>query len=189
MVVPLPRPMIALSIGITTWIPGLQTLAAPAVAKIHFTPPLATAKTIQVTEVVWEAKDGPTPGPLQKGGTMTFCIERPDKFRVGWKESDPTKPASYYVSDGTTMVGYDGKQVRSQPTARAEWPFPMMGLLNNMPGPVSAVSAVRDGKKILLAVQATAAGRSEYWFDPKTHLLIQDMMFLTDVSDLAGKNH
>lgn len=49
MVLPLLRPMIALSIGITTWIPGLQALAAPTVATINFTPPLATAKTIQVT--------------------------------------------------------------------------------------------------------------------------------------------
>ena len=87
MVVPLLRPMIALSIGVTTWMPGMQALAAPAVATINFTPPLATAKTIQVTEVVWEAKDGPTPGPLHQTVTLTFRVERPDKFRVEMKES------------------------------------------------------------------------------------------------------
>ena len=179
MVVPLLRPMMALSIGVTTWMPGMQALAAPAVATINFTPPLATAKTIQVTEVVWEARDGPTPGPLHQTVTLTFRVERPDKFRVEMKESGPAKPASYYISDGQTLVGYDGKRLRSQPTARAEWPFPVMGLLNNMPGPVSAIPAVRDGKKILLAVQASAADRSEFWFDPKTHLLVRWLMFVT----------
>ncbi|MGI4792173.1 MAG: LolA family protein [Janthinobacterium lividum] len=157
----------------------LPCFAAPTGTTINFTPPLASAKTIQVTEVVWEAQNGPTPGPLQKGGTITFHIQRPDKFRVEWKESNPSKLMSYYVSDGKTLVGYDGKQVRSQPTARAEWPFPMMGLLNNAPGPVSAVPAVRSGKQVLLAIRPSPSGRQEFWFDPKTHLLVQDTMFLT----------
>jgi outer membrane lipoprotein-sorting protein len=158
---------------------GISALAAPTGTAVNFTPPLAAARTIQVTEIVWEAQNGPTPGPLQKGGTMNFRIERPDKFRVEMKASRPGQPVSYDISDGKTMVGYDGKRVRSQPTARAEWPFPMVGLLNNSPGPVSAVSAVRDGKPILLAVRASSSGREEFWFDPKTHLLIRSMMFLT----------
>ncbi len=168
----------AFSVGIAAWRPGLQVLSAAAEPTINFTPPLAAAKTIQVTERVWGAADGPTPGPLHPVGTMTFRIQRPDKFRVEMKESDPTKPATYCISDGQTMVAYDGKQIRSQPTARAEWPFPMVGLLHNMPGPVSAVPAVRDGKKILLAVQGNAASRNEYWFDPTTHLLVRWLMFL-----------
>ena len=171
--------MTALSIVILTSLASIPVLAAPTGAAINFTPPLAAAKTIQVTEIVWEAQNGPTPGPLQKGGTMTFRIERPDKFRVEWKNSKPGQPMSYYISDGQTMVGYDGKQRRSQPTARAEWPFPMMGLLNNSPGPVSAIPAVRNGKKILLAVKAGGPARTEFWFDPKTHLLVRDMMFMT----------
>ena len=156
----------------------LPSLAAPTEATLHFTPPLVSAKTIQVTEVVWEARNGPTPGPLQKGGTLTFRIERPDKFRVEWKESDPLKPMSYSLSDGKTMLNYDGQKTRSQPTARAEWPFPMMGLLNNAPGPVSATHAVRGGRQVLLAVRPSPFGRQEFWFDPKTHLLIRDMMFM-----------
>ena len=179
MVAHLLHPMIALSVGILAWLPGFQVLAAPPGGTIHFTPPLATAKTIQVTEVVWEAKNGPTPGPLHKSGIITFRIQRPDKFRVEMRQSNLAKPTSYFISDGQTMVGYDGKEPRSQPTAHAEWPFPMMGLLNNMPGPVSTVPAVRDGKKILLAVQGDTASRNEYWFDPKTHLLVRWMMFLT----------
>lgn len=175
-------PMIVPGTLISACLSGLPlwpAFAAPAGGTTNFTSPLAVAKTIQVTEIVWEAQNGPTPGPLQRGGTMTFRIERPNKFRVEWKESDPTKPVVYYVSDGKTMVGYDGKQTHSQPTASAEWPFPMMGLLNNAPGPVSAVPAVRGGRQVLLAVRPSPAGRQEFWFDPKTHLLIRDMMFLT----------
>lgn len=171
--------MIVSGAVVSAYLAGLPILAAPAGATVNFTPPLATAKTIQVTEVVWEAQNGPTPGPLQKSGTMIFRIERPDKFRVEMKQSKPGQPVPYYVSDGKTMVGFDGKQVRSQPTARADWPFPMMGLLNNAPGPVSAVSAVRGGKQVLLAVRPSPSGREEFWFNPKTHLLTQYMMFLT----------
>lgn len=158
---------------------GRPLLAAPASKPITITPPLASAKTIQVTETVWEAKDGPTPGPLQKAGVMTFSIERPSKFRVEMKQSVPGQPASLYVSDGTTLTGREGGQVRSQPTDRAEWPLPMMGLLNNAPGPVTAVPAIRGGRRVLLAVRSSPPGRQEFWFDPKTHLLIQDRMFLT----------
>lgn len=171
-------PMIVSGAMVSACFSGLSVLAAPAGVTLNFTPPLATAKTIQVTEVVWEAQNGPTPGPLQKAGTMTLRIERPDKFRVEWRETNPTKPVSYTISDGKTMVGYDGKQVRSQATARAVWPFPMVGLLNNAPGPVSAVPAIRGGKQVLLAVRASPPGRQEFWFDPKTHLLMRDMMFL-----------
>jgi len=169
-------PMIMCSVAVSSWLPSL---AGPTGGTINFTPPLAGAKTIQVTETVWEAQNGSAPGPLQKGGTMTFRIERPDRFRVEMKASRPDQTASYYISDGKTMVGCDGKQVRSQPTARAEWPFPMMGLLNNAPGSVSAVPAVRGGKQVLLAVRPSPSARQEFWFDPKTHLLIRDMMFLT----------
>lgn len=171
--------MVVLSVGVSAWLSGPHALAAPGGTAINFTPPLATAKTIQVTEVVWEAQNGSTPGPLRRTGTMTLRIERPDKFRVEWKEISPSRPGAYYVSDGKTLIGYDGKRLRSQPTARAQWPFPMMGLLNNMPGPVSAVPAVRDGKQVLLAVRASPPGRNEFWFDPKTHLLVRVMMFLT----------
>ena len=168
--------MVISSAVVSAWLPGL---AAPDVAAINFAPPLARAKTIQVTEIVWEAQNGPTPGPLQKGGTITFRIERPDRFRVEWKDSDASQVTSYSISDGKTMAGYDGKRVRSQPAARAEWPLPMMGLLNNAPGPVAAVPAVRGGRRILLAVRASPSGRQEFWFDPATHLLMRDMMFLT----------
>ena len=157
----------------------LPCSADPSGVTINFTPPLANAKTIQVTEVDWQAQNGPTPGPLQKGGTTTFQIQRPDKFRVEWKESSTSKPMSYDISDGETMVSYDGKQIRSQATARAEWPFPMMGLLNNAPGPVSAAPVVRDGKQVLLVIRSSPSGRQEFWFDPKTHLLISEKMFLT----------
>ena len=157
---------------------SFSCLAAPA-GGINFTPPLATAKTIQVTETVWEAGNGSAPGPLQKGGVMTFCIVRPDKFRVKMTAGDSAKLSSFYVSDGQTLTGYDGRQTRSQPAQRAEWPFPVMGLLNNAPGPVSAVPAVRDGRRVLVAVSRQGPGRQECWFDPKTHLLLRDMMFIT----------
>jgi outer membrane lipoprotein-sorting protein len=168
--------MILSSVVVSAWLPSD---AAPTGGTINFTPPLTSAKTIQVTETVWEAQNGSTPGPLQKGGIITFRIERPDRFRVEMKPSSPGQPTSYYISDGKTMVGYDGKQVRSQAAARAEWPFPMMGLLNNAPGPVSAVRAIRGGKQVLLAVRPSPSARQEFWFDPETHLLIRDMMFLT----------
>lgn len=156
---------------------GRPLLAAPT--PIRITPPLASAKTIQVTETVWEAKNGPTPGPLQKAGVMTFFVERPNKFRGEMKQTKPGQPATLYVSNGETMVASEGGKVRSQPTDRAEWPFPMMGLLNNVPGPVSAVPAMRGGKQVLLTVRSSAPGRQEFWFDPKTHLLIHESMFLT----------
>lgn len=165
-----------------SWLSGLPAPAAPMGAAVAFTPPLGTAKTIQVTETVWEAENGPTPGPLRRAGTMTFRIERPGRFWVRWKENDPSKPISYTVSDGQTMARYAGKRfgsLRSQPTATSEWPFPMMGLLNNMPGPVSALPAVRDGKEILLATRILAASRDEFWFDPKTHLLTRWVEFMT----------
>lgn len=153
--------------------------AAPSKSLVVFTPPLATAKTIQVTETTWEAQNGPTPGPLHLAGATTYRIERPNKFRVEWKATDPAAPAQQTVSDGTTLVSKNGGQIRTQPTARAEWPFPMMGLLNNSPGPVSAMPTIRKGRRILLAVKLQGPSRSEYWFDPKTHLLIEDAMFLT----------
>lgn len=132
-----------------------------------------------MTETVWEAQNGPTPGPLQKAGVTTFCITRPDKFRVEMKSGNPAKVTSSFISDGNTLIGYDGGQTHSQPAQRAEWPFPVIGLLNNAPGSVSAVPAVRGGRQVLLAISRQGPGRQEFWFDPKTHLLLRDMMFLT----------
>ena len=157
---------------------SVPCLAAPP-GGTSFTPPLADAKTIQVTETVWEAQNGPTPGPLRRAGVMTFCITRPDKFRMEMKSGSPAKVTSSYVSDGTTLVGYDGGRTRTQPAQHAEWPFPVMGLLNNVPGPVSAVPAVRGGRQVLLAIVRRGPDRQELWFDPKTHLLLRDTMFLT----------
>jgi len=178
----LPRPLFFAGIFALSWLSGLPIPAAPMGAAVAFTPLLGTAKTIQVTETVWEAENGPTPGPLRRAGTMTFRIERPDKFWVSWKENDPSKSISYTVSDGQTMVNYAGKRfgsLRSQPTATSEWPFPMMGLLNNIPGPVSALPVVRDGKKILLARRVLGEIHDEFWFDPKTHLLTRSVAFIT----------
>lgn len=166
-----------LAVGVSLF--GVPTLAAPASPAVSVTPPLTSAKTIQVTETIWEAQNGPTPGPLRLAGTMTFQIQRPDKFRVVFKETNPSKPVTYYISDGQTMVGDDGNSRRSQPTARAEWPFPMMGLLNNSPGTVSCVPAIREGKKILLAVSSNPTGRDEFWLDPTTHLLLRWQVFIT----------
>ena len=157
---------------------SFSCLAAPA-GGVNFTPPLASAKTIQVTETVWEAQNGATPGPLRKAGIMTFCIARPDKFRMEMKSGSPAKVTNSFISDGQTLVGYDGRQTRSQPAQRAQWPFPVMGLLNNAPGLVSAVPAVRGGRQVLLAVVRRGPDRQELWFDPKTLLLIRDTMFLT----------
>ncbi len=154
---------------------SLPCLAAPA-GRINFTPPLADAKTIQVTETVWEAQNGATPGSVRKAGTITFCIARPDKFWTEMKAGNPAKVTDFYISDGTTMTGYSGGQTRSQPAQRAEWPFPVMGLLNNAPGPVSAVPAVRGGRRVLLAIRVSGASREEYWFDPKTHLLLRSTL-------------
>jgi len=153
-------------------------LAVPT-GRVNFTPPLKSAKTIQVTETIWEAGDGSTPGPLRKAGTITFCIARPDKFRVEMKSGSPPKVTDSYVSDGETLVGLSGGRTRIQPAQRAEWPFPVMGLLNNAPGPVSAVPAVRDGKQVLFAIVKLDPDYLECWFDPKTHLLIREMMFMT----------
>ncbi len=55
----------------------------------------------------------------------------------------------------------------------------MMGLLNNIPGPVSALPVVRDGKKILLARRVLGEIHDEFWFDPKTHLLTRSVAFIT----------
>lgn len=164
---------------IQTLIGGTCVLAAPDGVVMNITPSLATAKTIQVNEIVFEAQNGAVPGPLRRARTMSFRIERPNKFRVDWQENDPAKPASYYVSDGKMMIAYDGRQFHSQPTAHAEWPFPIMGLLNNTPGQVTVTPSIREGKRVLLAVRPSPSGRSEYWFDPGTHLLIRDMMFMT----------
>lgn len=153
-------------------------LAAPT-GTISFTPPLANAKTIQVTETVWEAQNGSSPGPLRRAGVVTFRIVRPDKFRVEMKSGSPPKVTDFYVSDGTTLVGFSGGRTRTQPTQRAEWPFPVMGLLNNAPGTVSAIPAIRGGRQVLLAIVKLDPDYQECWFDPKTHLLIRDMMFMT----------
>jgi len=90
-------PIIVSGTIISACLCGLPVLAAPTAGTINFTPPLANAKTIQVTETVWEAQNGSTPGPLRQTRTMAFRIQRPDKFWVGWKENDPTKPATYDV--------------------------------------------------------------------------------------------
>lgn len=154
---------------------SLPCLAAPA-GRVNFIPPLASAKTIQVTETVWEPQNRTAPSPLRKAGVITFCIARPDKFRTEMKAGHPAKVTDFYISDGTTMTGYSGGQTRSQPAQRAEWPFPVVGLLNNVPGPVSAVPAVRGGRRVLLAIRASGAAREEYWFDPKTHLLLRSTL-------------
>ncbi len=158
---------------------SFSCLAAPA-GGMSFTPLLASAKTIQVTETVWELQNRSAPSPLRKAGVITFCIARPDKFRVEMKSSSPAKVTDFTVSDGTTIAGYSGDgPTRTQPAQRAEWPFSVMGLLNNAPGPVSAVPAVRGGRRVLVAVSRQGPGRQECWFDPKTHLLLRQMLFIT----------
>ena len=172
-------PVMALSPALFICLFNRCAFSAPEQLRVNLTSPLSNAKTIQVTETIWEAQPGPTPGSLQRAGVLTFYIERPNKFRVEWKTSKSANPTSYYISNGKTMISYDGKQLRSQPTAHAEWPFPLMGLLNNMPGPVSTIPAIRDGKQVLLAQHKSSSVSDEYWFDPKTHLLIRSTTFLT----------
>jgi len=87
------------------------------------------------------------------------------------------KVTDFTVSDGITMTGHSGDgPTRFQPTQRAEWPLTVMGLLNNVPGPVSAVPAVRSGRQVLLAIRVLDGMHEEYWFDPKTHLLLRSTL-------------
>ena len=165
---------------------GSLALAAPAVTSIRFTPPLAAAKTIQVTEIVWEAQYGPAPEllhfapePLHLAAAITFRLKRPNKFQVVVLEPLIVEPRSFYVFDGKTMAAYDANRHRRQPFARIEWSTLMSQILNNFPGTVSCVPAVRQGKKILLAVSISPSSRSEFWLDPKTHLLTHREMFVT----------
>lgn len=154
---------------------SVSCLAAPT-GRVNFTPPLADAKTIQVTETVWEPQNRYAPSPLRKAGVITLCIARPDKFRTEMKVGHPAKVTDFYISDGITMTGHSDGRTFSRPAQRAEWPFPVVSLLNSVPGPVSAVPAVRGGRHILLAIRGSDGGHEEYWFDPKTHLLLRSTL-------------
>lgn len=166
-----------LSIAAISTIVSASCLAVPT-GRVNFTPPLKSAKTIQVTETVWYPQDRSTGlGPFRRVGTITLCIARPDKFRVEMRLGGLAKVTDFTVSDGITMTGHSGDgPTRFQPTQRAEWPLTVMGLLNNVPGPVSAVPAVRSGRQVLLAIRVLDGMHEEYWFDPKTHLLLRSTL-------------
>ncbi len=127
---------------------------------------------------------------------MTFRMTRPDKFRVEMTQSltqsqvgGSTKPPppTLYVSDGKWLVYKEGKQTKKWPTQGWEWPYPLMGLLN-LPGRVSVVPTVRGGREVLLAVRVMgpdAGSRVETLYDAKSHLPLEDTMFMT----WQGKNY
>ena len=174
-----PLSALASSAVVSGWLSYLPAFAAPAGITIKFTPPLATAKTIQVTEIISQTKNTYKPGPLHQVVTATVRIKRPNKFRVEWRENSPSHPVTYSVSNGKTLVGYNIKVFLSQPAAHVEWPYEIRTLLSNMPGPVSAMPAVKNGKNVLVAVFpfSSPQGYAEFWFDPKTHLLVRHMIF------------
>ena len=164
---------------------GSSCLADSPGAAITITPPLSSAQTIQVTETIYEAANGAQPGPIRLAGSITFKVQRPDKFRIDWKSptSGPQTAAtpSLYVSDGNTLTILQGKHFRQTATAKSEWPFPLVGLLNNAPpgGPIQVSPVQRDGQTVLLAVQSSPMGRTELTFDPTTHLLLCSAMYIT----------
>jgi len=172
---------------VSAWLFSLPVLAAPAGATVNFTPPVADAKTIQVTMTEWRIKGHQVnprqPPPLQQASTTTYLIERPAKFRVEMKNTTfygPVPLVIDYNSDGTTMVTYqrgkDGAWLTSEPAVRPPgvgWPNLVSLVMDSMQEKVSAIPAVRDGKQVLLVVSKSPNGRDESWYDPKTHLLMR----------------
>lgn len=161
-------------------LPGATAPAAPSKTATRITSPVAAAKTFQVTETFYNCGEGAVPGPLHLGGTMTFRMTRPDRFRVEMTQSKPSPP-TLYVSDGKWLVYKEGTQMKKWPTQGWEWPYPLMGLLN-LPGRVSVVPTVRGGRRVLLAVRVMgpdAGSRVETLYDAKSHLPLEDTMFMT----------
>ena len=177
-----------LSIVGTVWLSGLPVLAAPSNATITFTPPLAQAKTIQVTEVMWKGR-GTVNSPFQRDKTIKFCIERPDKFRVDMKLDSVSAGANNYfvtfISDGHTLTTYghgpDGYQLYSELLNPKFGTIPgeIVSLIrDSLAIPVSGTPAIREGKQVLLVIDKTPS-TIETWYDPKTHLPIRMVGFAT----------
>jgi len=176
------------SIIVSSWLFGLPVFVAPSNETISFTPPLAHAKTIQVTEVIWKKGHTFDP-PLRRLSTTKYSIERPNKFRVDTKLDSffavTNSDFITYISDGHTITTYEhgryGYQLSSEafnPKVGTQSDALASFIRDSMAMPVAAIPAIREGKQVLL-VRDKIPSTSETWYDPKTHLATRMVGFGT----------
>jgi hypothetical protein len=157
-----------------------QAIQPATPSKINFTQPTASAETVQVTEIVSESQGTNGPGQLKQAGTIAIRLMLPEKYWVEWKDVNQANPPQIYISDGSTAAIITAKKVETQPPP-GQLPLPLVGFLKDISRPnITALPAKRDGKDVLL-VEKNFGGHShiEEWFDPTTHLMLRESMFLS----------
>ena len=156
---------------------SFSCLAAPA-GRVTFIPPLASARTIQVTETVWEAAKWSHARPAAESGSDHFLHCSPGQVPTGDEVGQPSqsdRSSLHLRRNNAGRIRWQADALPAGATRRMarslSWAF-----LNNIPGPVSAVPATRGGRHVLLANSVLDGVREEYWFDPKTHLLLRSTL-------------
>ncbi len=151
---------------------GSPSVATAKAKRIIFTPPVYGAKTIQVTEVMFEAElsqagRGIVYGPLLQTGTVTIHLQLPNNptsgdwlTRVDWKESNLSKHGGYCIETGKASAYFADGKFRPFPNVGGLWHDPLEELIVGINDhreeawrqAVATIPAVRDGKIVLLNV-------------------------------------
>lgn len=176
--------LLAAAVGmVLAALPGTSAPAADP-SPTTMTCPLASAKTFTVSETYYDCGEGDAPGPLHLGGTRTFHMMRPSKFRVEMKQiytdDGSNLPPSLSVSDGKWLTTKEGTRTQKWPTGSHEWPYLLLELLR-LPAQVSVTPILRGGRKVLLAVQEpgpTSDARIETLYDVRSHLPLEQTTFI-----------
>ncbi len=143
--------------------------------RIIFTPPFYDAKTIQYTQVMYEAKPsmhqgGAAFGPLQKIGAVTIHLQLPKNqvsgdwlIRLDWTEKTFPQIADYYIEAGGKSAYFADGKFHQFPASGAWWYTPFQELTVRINDhreafwrqAVATVPAVREGKIVLLSVDTS----------------------------------
>ncbi|MGI4790101.1 MAG: hypothetical protein ACRYFS_14765 [Janthinobacterium lividum] len=186
----------ALCAGLQTCILDLPASADAKKGNITFTAPVDSAKSVQVTESLFEARGTQAGfGSLQRVATVNIKVnasnnETLDKpqFRVDWSKAGSTKPDSYYICNDKIESFHDSENSRATPTSSGVWFAPLVELetqlndyqVHHLHKIVSATFAVRGDKKVPLVASPTGDNsHNESWYNPKTHLLIRRTILIS----------
>ncbi len=168
--------------------PKSSTIGKPK--RIIFTPPVYDAKTIQVTEVMYQAdlaetRSGIAYGPLLQTGTATLRMQLPrdptsDDWptRTDWQEKQPNKSSGYCIEAKSGSVYFADGKVQPFPKSGGLWTDPMLQLIVGINDhrervwsqAVATIPAVRDGKIVLLSANTLPSDpREQPGLLPKTY--------------------
>ncbi len=181
-------------------------LAIPSAATpkpITFVPPMYAASTLQVSEILFhsdiaEGKKGIYFRPLLQIGTVTLIFQLPQtsgsedwNMRVDWEQRRPTPSTGFLITAGSNAAYFADGKFQPFPKYPGFWYDQMMVSIvafnsfreqkQTPANSVSAIPAMRNGKLVLLeALTDPLGGCSEKWYDPKTHLLLQESLFTVE---------